>query len=255
MKQLFLIFTLSFAFFNLFAQDEKAAPNVDDILSTYFENIGGADNWKALNTTRAEGKMSQGGMEFIGIIYSKRPNLQRMEIDIQGQQMIQAYDGEVAWWINPFMGGSEPQQMPAEMAEEVTSQTFEDAFIDYAEKGHTVEYIGEQEIDGAPCYELKLTKKSGEEEFFYFDTEYMVPIMQKTMIKAGPTKGQAMETYLSNYEEVDGFIMPMYIETRMNGAAQFSITITKMEFNIEVDDAMFAYPKADAPEEEEEDKN
>ncbi len=253
MKQLFLIFTLSFAFFNLFAQDEKNAPNVDDILASYFENTGGIENWKALNTSRTEGKMMQGGMEFPGVIYGKRPNQQRMEIDIQGQQMIQAYDGETAWWINPFMGASEAQPMPTEMAEEVTSQTFEDEFIDYKEKGHTVEYLGEKEIDGAPCYELKLTKKSGEEEFFYFDTEYMIPIMQKTIAKAGPMKGQAVETYLSNYEETDGFMIPMYIETRVNGAAQFSITVTKVEFGIEADDSMFAYPKADVMDEE--DKN
>ena len=135
------------------------------------------------------------------------------------------------------------------MAEEMTSQPFEDAFIDYADKGHTVESLGGIEIDGAPCYELKMTKKTGEEVFYYFETENMVPIMQKTMAKSGPMKGQAVETYFSDYLEFGDLILPSYMETRMNGAVQFSMTMTKVEFDMELDDKMFAYPKAVTEEE------
>ena len=251
MKRIFLLLTLSFAFFTINAQDAAEAPSVDEIIKTYFENTGGVDKWKTLNNTRTEGKMSQGGMEFPGIIYSQRPNKQRLEIDIQGKQMIQAYDGETAWWINPFMGGTDAQPMPAEMAEEMTSATFEDAFIDYKTKGHAVEFLGEKEIDGVKCYELKLTKKEGEESFFYFDPEYMVPIMQKTLIKTGPMEGQATETYLSEYQEIGDFIVPHYMETRVNGVAQFSITITKMEFDLDLKDEMFAFPAKETKETEE----
>jgi outer membrane lipoprotein-sorting protein len=157
--------------------------------------------------------------------------------------MIQSYDGENAWWINPFMGSTEAQPMPPEMAEDFTSEVFEDRLLNYAEKGHKVELLGQTEVDGAMCYEIKLTRDTGEEDFTYFDTENFVPIMQKMIMKSGPAAGQAVETYLSNYEEVGDFVMPMYMESRAGGAVQMTITINKAEFNPEIEDNMFSAPE------------
>jgi len=245
MKHIFLLCALSLGFFMGNAQNKPVEDiTADEIIATYLENIGGEDNWKALTSVRMEGKMAQMGMEFPGAVMQMPPNKQRIEINIQGQEMIQAYDGETAWWINPFMGGPDAQPMPAEMASEFTKETFEDDFIDYAKKGHTVELLGQTEVDGVMTYELKLTKKDGTEEFHYFDPEYMVPIMQKTIVSEGQMKGQAVETYMSDYEEHEGLMIPMYIESKMGGATQFSMTITKVELNPELDEALFVYPKA-----------
>ncbi|WP_367388080.1 outer membrane lipoprotein carrier protein LolA [Lewinella sp. LCG006] len=244
MKHIFLLCALSLGFFMGNAQN-KAVEDItaDEIIATYLENIGGKDNWKALTAMRMEGKMAQMGMEFPGVVMQVPPNKQRIEVNIQGQQMIQAYDGETAWWINPFMGGADAQPMPAEMASEFTKEKFEDDFIDYAEKGHTVELLGEAEVDGVMTYEVKLTKKDGSEEFHYFDPEYMVPIMQKTILSEGQMKGQAVENYLSDYQEFEGLMIPTYIESKLGGATQFSMTVTKVELNPELDETLFAYPK------------
>ena len=244
MKHIFLLCALSLGFFMGNAQN-KAVEDItaDEIIATYLENIGGKDNWKALTSMRLEGKMAQMGMEFPGVVMQVPPNKQRIEINIQGQQMIQAYDGETAWWINPFMGGTDAQPMPDEMASEMTKEKFEDDFIDYAEKGHTVELLGQTEVDGVMTYELKLTKKDGTEEFHYFEPEYMVPIMQKTIVSEGQMKGQAVEVYMSDYEEHEGLMIPMYIESKMGGATQFSMTVTKVELNPELEETLFAYPK------------
>lgn len=245
MKHILLLCAMSLGFFIGHAQEKTADLNADKIIDTYLENIGGVDNWKALTSMRMEAKMSQMGMEFPGVMIQAPPNKQRMEINIQGQQMVQAYDGETAWWINPFMGATDAQPMPAEMATEFTKETFEDDFIDYAKKGHAIEYTGDVEVDGVLCHEVKMTKEDGSEEFHYFDPEYMIPIMTKTILDSGQMKGQAVETYLSDYEEVDGLMIPKFIESKVNGATQFALTVTKVDLNIEVDDTLFAYPKAD----------
>ena len=246
MKHILLLCAITLGFYIGHAQDEAATDiTVDEIIDGYFENTGGVDNWHELKSMRVSGSMAQGPMEFPGVIISARPNKQRVEVDLQGQKIIQAYDGTDAWWINPFMGGNDPQIMPAEMAESMVEQSFESDFLDYAEKGHKVELLGTKEVDGAQCYEVKLTKENGTEEWHYFDMEYMVPIMQKTIAKEGPYEGQAAETYLSDYEEVgdSGIIMPMYMETRVMGAKQFSIRMSSVELDVEVNDEMFAFPK------------
>lgn len=250
MKHIFLLCAMSLGFLMGHAQEEEAVSvSVDDILNTYFENIGGLDNWKALTSIRIDGKMVQMGMEFPGVVTQVPPNKQHMDVNIQGQQLVQAYDGETAWWINPFMGAADAQPMPDEMAEEFKKETFEDSFIDYAKKGHTVEYTGDVEVDGVMCHELKLTKKDGTIEFHYFDPEYMIPIMVKTTIDSGQMKGQTVETYFSDYEEVEGLMMPKHTESRVGGATQFTLIAVNIEINVEVDESLFAFPGAAVEEE------
>lgn len=220
-----------------------SAQNVDEILTKYFENTGGVENWKKLTSMKMDGNMAMQGMEFPGTIYSAPPNRQRVEVDVQGQKVVQAFDGQTAWGINPFMGGSEPQKMPAEDTEQMGDQDFESPFLNYKDKGHAVELVGEATVEGTATYEIKLTKKNGSVEYHYFDKENYVPIMVKQTIKAGPMKGQTSQTFLSDYQETGGLFFPFFMEVKLNGQTFQKITIKSIQLNPAVTDAMFAFPK------------
>lgn len=237
MSRLFLLMIAVFASFQLSAQ------SVEKVLDKYFTNTGGVENWKNLKSTQIEGKMAMQGFEFPGTVINKTPNKMRAEVDVQGMKIVQAYDGTTAWWINPFGSGEEPQIMPDEMAESMTSQELESPFLDYAAKGNQVEYEGEGEVEGTKTQILKLTKKNGDVEYHYFDSEYFVPVMVKTMVKTGPMQGQFTETYMSDYQEVDGMMFPFFMETKMDGQTVQKMIITTMKTNVDAADELFAFPK------------
>ncbi len=236
MKNLMLLFVAVFASFTLSAQ------SVDEVLKQYFANTGGVDAWRTLKSTRMEGKMSMQGLEFPGIITNKAPNKMRVDVNVQGMKIVQAYDGVTAWWINPFMGGEEAQPMPDEMSEQIVNQEFESPFLNYAEKGHKVDYEGTETVEGANTHKLKLTKKNGDVEYHYFDAEYFVPVMTKTQVKTGPMKGQFTETFMSDYQEVDGLMFPFFMESKMGGQSLQKITISSIKINQDYPDDQFAYP-------------
>ncbi len=219
----------------------------DDILDLYFENTGGEEAWKSLKSSKMIGKMNMQGMDFPGTIYAAPPNKQRVEVDVQGMKIIQAYDGEIPWWINPMQGGTEPQKMPEMFAEAMTKQKFESELLNYKDKGHSVELLEDkQEVEGTDCYAIKLTKESGDIETYYFDSEYFIPIMMKTSINSGPQAGAEVETYMSDYQEVEGgLMMPFYIETKMAGQTLQKITMESVEVNLDLEDNLFAFPKKD----------
>lgn len=244
-KRFFLLLTAVCTFGFLQAQDQQAALTVtaDEILENYFENVGGKEQLQNMKTRKLSATMAMQGMEFPGIIYEMSPNKQRVEVDVQGQQIVMAYNGEDAWWIMPFQTGPDPQDMPADQAEGFTKQTFESPFINYSDKGHTVELIGKEEVDGAETYALKLTKENGDVETHYFDTEYFVPIMMKTQIDSGPAKGQFVEQYFSDYQEVDGFMIPFYMETKVGDMTGQKITVKEVMINPELDEAIFSRPE------------
>jgi len=240
LTNLFGIFLLSL--FTITAAQAQDA-SLDDILSNYFENIGGEEEWKKIKSMEMSGKSAAQGMEFPVTLKTMEPTYFKMEINFQGKQMIQAFDGEVAWGINPFMGGDEPQKGDEEQTKQMKKQKFQDEFIDYKGKGHEVELVGTEEVEGTETYKIKMKKKEGDVVFYYFDTENFVPIMQKSFMDSGPMKGQTSETYMSDYQEVDGLMIPFTVEQKVAGNAVFSFTAEEVKLNPEgLDASAFAFP-------------
>lgn len=239
---------LSLFLFILFAGSLTYAQTADEILAKYLETTGGVQNWKALKTMKATGKMSMQGMDLDFNMTSKVPNKVHMVIKVQGQEIVQAYDGTDAWMLNPLMGGKEPVKLPEEQAKEMTDQEVEDEFIDYKKKGHEVKLLGKEEVDGTSCYKIELIKNKNNDkedvtEIHYFDAENFVPIMTKSYARSGPSKGQEAQTYLSDYQEVNGLMIPFSMETKSNGQTVQKMTFQKITINESVEDTLFAFPK------------
>lgn len=219
------------------------AQTADEIIAKSFETLGGVDKWKELKTTKSEAKMAMMGFEFAGTMYNALPNKMRVEVDVMGQKIIQCYDGSTAWWINPLQIGPDAQVMPDEMAETVKNQEFQSPLLDYTSKGHLVALEGKETVEGTSCFKLKLTKKDGTEEFHFFDSENYVPVMVRTPIKSGPAAGQFSETFMSDYQEVNGLMFPFFLETKVAGESAQKVTLSKVVLNEEMKDDMFLFPK------------
>jgi outer membrane lipoprotein-sorting protein len=241
-KKLFFLLVLTSTTFLMTAQ------SVEEILNNYFENTGGLEKWQSLESQRMEGKVFVQGMELPGTMTFAKPNKNRQEFSVQGMNIVQAYDGKTAWAINPFQSGPDPQKLPAEMAEDMQDQDFPSIYLNYKENGHTLEYEGTEEVEGTECYKIKATRKNGKVEYHFFDSEYFIPVMVRTTASSGPAKGQTSETFVSNYDEVDGMMLPFSIETKMNGQSMMKVTISKVELNPEIDDSIFAFPGEDTEE-------
>jgi hypothetical protein len=112
MKKLFAI--LLFSFLSLTATRSQT---VDGILDKYFENIGGIEKCKAIKTMKMTGQIPTPQGEFTFEMSRKAPNKTIVTVDVMGQKIVpQAFDGTVAWMINPFTGNSDAQIMPEEQA-------------------------------------------------------------------------------------------------------------------------------------------
>ena len=238
------------------------AQSADDIIAQYFENTGGMDKWTSLKCIESKGVAPSPQGDFDFTVYNKAPNKTKIVVDVQGKTLIpQAYDGEVAWGLNPFAGGTTAQKVPEEMAWTIADQAeFEPVYINYAKKGHEISLEGEETVDGAETYKLKVVKNKNNDkpeitEYHFFDKENMVPIMIRTSVLVGPSKGMETESYMSDYQETDyGIYMPFYIENRSNGQVNQKIVIKEVVINGEMDDSIFAFPEPveEAPTEEEE---
>ncbi len=219
------------------------AQTADEIVAKYFEITGGIDKWRALKTTKMTGTMAMQGMEFSATILNAPPNKMRVDVNIMGQNLVQAFDGTTAWWINPFQGSADAQVMPDEMAGDMKNQEFQTALLDYASKGHSIALEGQETVEGTACHKIKLTKKDGTVEYHLFDTESNVLILSRTAAKSGPAAGQFADTFMSDYQEVNGLMFPYFLETKLKGDSVQKITVSSIILDEAMENSLFDYPK------------
>lgn len=222
------------------------AQTADDIINKHLQARGGKDKIKAVQSERMTGKMTMGqGMEAPVIMELSRPNKLRMEFTIQGMTGVQAYDGKAGWSVMPFMGKTDPEAMSADEIKQTEDQADIDGpLVDYKEKGHQVELIGKEDVEGTPAYKLKVTKKNGDIVNLFVDADQYMLIKESGKVTI---RGQEIEseTTFGDFKPVDGVIYPFSIESKAKGApAGMAITVSKIEVNPTLDASRFAMPAA-----------
>ena len=183
----------------LIAVAPMTAQTADEILSNYFENTGGETAWNALQGTKMIGSINAQGMEIPIELYNTKDGKQLVKINLQGQEMtMMSFDGETMWTTN--MMTMLPEKSDTETTEnmKINNQDFPSPFLNYKEKGYTVEYLGKETKEGTETFKLKLTQKpvmvDGKEEptvsFHYFETENYVPIVVETTMNRDLQRGK-----------------------------------------------------------------
>lgn len=222
------------------------AQTADEIINKHLQARGGKDKIKAVQSERMTGKMVMGqGMEAPIVMEMARPNKMRMEFTLQGMTGVQAYDGKAGWSVMPFLGKTEPEAMSDEDIKQAEDQADMDGMlVDYKEKGHQVEYVGKEDVEGTPAYKLKVTKKNGDVVNVYIDADSYMEIRQAGKVKV---RGQELEgqSTFGDFKTVDGLVFPFSIEQKAQGApAGMTISISKIEVNPTLDASRFTMPAA-----------
>jgi outer membrane lipoprotein-sorting protein len=246
-RRLFPIATLAACALWLTAAPVETTLTADQIVQKHVAALGGVTKVNAIQTLVVTGKASiLGQAEAALTILVKRPNLMRLEMTYQGRKIVQAFDGQTAWTINPAVGG-EPRQSSDEdtRAAQESSDFIAGNLFDYKSKGNTVELVDKEEVEGAAVYKLKITKKNGSVEYDYLDAASFLPV--KTEGKRMQLGQEILyESKIGNYKPVEGVPMPFSLTQLVNGRLAMEITIEKMAANVPIDEAVFKMPEKPA---------
>ena len=229
----------------LFAAGYAAAqtPSADELVAKNLAARGGEDKLKGLASARLVGNLSVQGMEMPLTIVTKRPNKMKQEMTMQGQTIIQAFDGETVWAVNPMMGSAAPRVMEGPAADVVKNQSlFDGPLVGYKDRGDTLGVVGPADIEGAKTWKLQLTRKDGKSMHIFLDAETG---LEKQWTAAMDQNGLTMEieTTMGDYQATDGILVARSIRTMMGGQQMASVKFTTVEFNVPIEDSEFVMPK------------
>jgi photosystem II stability/assembly factor-like uncharacterized protein/outer membrane lipoprotein-sorting protein len=223
------------------------ALTADELVAKNVAAHGGIEKLRAHRSVRFTGKMVMGdgewSMEAAWGELQKRPAAIRTEVTLQGLTAIDAYDGKEAWSVEPFGGRRDAKRLSEDQTRVMAEGAdFDGPLVDYKQKGHTVEFLGTEDVDGTPAYKLRVAKKGGNVDYFYLDPDSFLEIR---IVSETHTRGveHASETDIGSYHLVDGVWMPFSYESGpKNGPKNNRITIEKAEVNVDIADDAFRFP-------------
>ena len=212
------------------------AQTADEIISKNVESMGGAAKIASLKTVKKTGNLSMQGMEIPMIFTISQMKGFRLDVEVMGTSNYQIITPEKAFMFFPIQQMTEPKEMDAETVKGMQSALdIQGAFINYKEKGSTVEFVSNEKVDGADTYKLKITGKSGKSALYFIDVK--TNRLVKTKAKATGPDGVEIdvETTYSDYKQNGDGYWFAYATTTPQGPVVFD----KIETNVAVDENIF----------------
>jgi hypothetical protein len=228
---------LTLAFVAVLFSTGSFAQTAEEIIAKHVEAIGGESNWKKVNTLRQEASLSVQGMEINVVITGIHNKGVKQEFNVMGMNNYSIITPTAGWNFMPIQGQTKPEPMTAEQLKYGVDQVdLQGDVVDYKAKGHTVDKLDDEEVEGVSCFKIKMTRKNGNEVVFLIDPKsfYCVRTVSKIM-----ANGQEMESIsnLSNYQKLpEGIVIPFTLESSTVPAP---INISKVVVNGPIDEALF----------------
>lgn len=232
----------------LFVQS-VSAQSTDEIISKYVMTIGGLEEIQAVKTVRRTGKlMGGGGFEAVIVHDNKRPNMVRQEFSLMGMTGVTAFNGQSGWKIEPWAGKKDPEPLGEEEMKVILEDAeFDGPLVNYRQKGHKIEFLGLEPVEGTDAFKLKVTLKSGDVRYYFMDTDFYVPIKVETkrMVRGAEREYEAT---LGDYKQVGGVYWPYSVEMNVKGSSEKQkFTFEKIEVNVPMEDGRFRAPGVPPP--------
>jgi len=197
----------------------------------------------ALRAVRAEGRTFINGEVVPFTLVAQRPNRLRVESFTPLRRAVQVYDGEHTPWTSHTQAkGGMPQDIAQpEAAEFIANADFDGPLVDFKAKGYSVDYAGEELIDGRPADKLLVMDRKDRIFFLWVDRQNL-EVVKRTTYRIGNGQRVPVDTFFKDFREVAGVLQPHRIETAANGRLLYVMVIDRMEANPAIPPDAFAKP-------------
>jgi len=230
MKKLFLATTFLLAAFMLNAQ------SLDEIIGNY-TLANKLDKIGSIKTISISATTSVMGMDLPMEMWMKSPNKIKTVTSFNGQEMIQVFDGEKGYSVNPMTGSASPEEMTPDQVKQIDRSNYFNNYMEQYLKEGKLALEGEESVNGKPAYKIKADLGNGTNTLMFIDKASS--LLVKTVATVNQQGMDMMvEAYPSNYTETNGVLLPMKTTTSTSGM-EIVTTFTKVEVDGPIDDSVF----------------
>ncbi|WP_421919069.1 hypothetical protein [Marinifilum sp.] len=218
------------------------AQTAEEIISKHITAHGGKDKWAKVKALKISGRFTAFSLEKEFTCYKTKCGAYYADLYLGEKHVFEGFNGKCGWTIDPWQEIDYARNINASETNVFKQKAeFFTPFLNYKERGHKVEYLGKENVDGLEMFVIELTREDGKSEKWYLDTntylEYKCEAPWVDFAQSVPA-----EMYYDDFREVDGLIIPFFIE-RIFWQRDRITQIENIEVNPKVDTSLFAMPK------------
>jgi hypothetical protein len=228
-KQLFALLFITVSF-TAFAQSK-----LDKIIDKAIETMGGKEKLMSVKSIKKMGFGESQGVKYPINFYAIHNKSERTDYSFNGLTGYQIITVDSGFNFSPFGGMATPERM-TDNDVKLSSDEFdlEGSLVNYKAKGHTIELMENEDIDGVDAIQLRQNLKNGKTIYYFIDpdTYYIIRTTAK-----GESNGQEFSSTANYYnfkKTKEGLVLPFTID---------NITYDNIEINIALDDKLFSTKK------------
>jgi outer membrane lipoprotein-sorting protein len=213
-----------------------SAQSLDEIVKKYTA-ANKLDQVANMKTIKITANMSVMGMEMPMVMWMKNPNKLKSVTSFNGQDIVQVFDGEKGFAINPMAGSTDPVEMtPEQVKQTLRNNMFQNSVANYLKNGQLT-LAGEENVNDKPAFKLKATLEGGQVIDMFIDKNSYFLVKSSTTTDMN---GQSVtaDSYPSDYTETSGLMVPMKTTTSAQGM-DIVMTFTKVEVDTPMEDSIF----------------
>lgn len=233
---------LVFFFLLISVSITATSQTADDIVAKYITFTGGVQKWKTITSIVSSGMYNYGGISFPFKAYSKAPDLYEYTVTANGKSFMQGYNGKIGWRIDGFKDETKKTILNGKDALAIANESdvaLESPFINYKQKGHAIVLEGKDTVDNKPCFKIKLTRKGGDTETYFFDSNNFALLKKRAVSKNTEIDNSMLDIFYSDYQQSEGINTPHKITYTSNGQDILIITVDNVKLNEPISDVIF----------------
>ncbi len=226
------------------------AQTADEVIARSVTAIGGRAALVKLKTRSMTGTITlstpageiTGSIEILDAAPNKSRSVIKADLTALGAGPLvldQRFDGHTGYVLDSLQGN---RDITGNQLDNLRNSAFPHSFLNYKEMGTAVRLSGKEKVGDREAYVVVFEPTSGSLVRQHIDAETYLPVQYAVKVDV-PQIGQQIEqtTEFLDYREVDGVKMPFQLRAT-SSLQNYTITITKVEHNVAIDDALFSKP-------------
>ena len=221
------------------------AQTVEEVIQKYSTALGGLSAFNNVKSAKMTGTVTTAGKTFPLTTQLINGKAMRTDVVAVGQQVINVYNDGKGWKINPFANAPTATDVTgAELISFKAQSSLANHLADYKKRGHQVELLGQEPVNGINAYKIKLVNKDdGKTTIYYIDANSFLLIKSTSKREISGEEYDA-ETLYTDIREINGLKFCMHITVTALGKPYQEISYEKIELNVPVDEKIFIRPKS-----------
>lgn len=225
----------------------SSAQTADEVIEKSIAAMGGRAAMEKIKTRSMTGAIAlstpagdiPGTIEIQNAVPNKTRTLLKADLSAFGAGQLevdQRFDGSTGY-VYDSMQGDRP--IGGNQLDNLKSNAFPHTFLNYKAAGTSVKLTGKEKVGTRDAFVLLFEPSTGSAVKQFVDAESYLPV--RTMLTVDLPQAGAVEqtAEASDFREVDGVKVPFKLQVS-SSVQNFTITFSKIENNVTIDDKLFS---------------